>query len=441
MQLRRIVWGLAVCICGLGCQPLKTVGETVQDDAHPPHSWRALTAEEQSAFDLGYAVFNTEWVPANSPAGRIDGLGPLFNSQGCDACHNSRRRGRGPNSDGEAPSDLVVQLGRLLPGRTVARGADEYGYIVNTLAIKGFTAEGKISIRYEERVATLADGTQIKLRAPHYTVDHLSGPELPAHTVLMPRLPPPVQGVGLLERVPRSELVRVADLQREGTNTVRGRISWLATGEGRVIGRFGWQATEPSVASQIANAFSREMGLTTALVSHIDCGNQDVACQNAPTGGSPEVEPGLFDAVVTFQRLHAVPVERLVDDSAAGAHLFRHIGCADCHREALRVETGDSARTVIHPYTDLLLHDMGQGLADRDVEGDAAADEWRTAPLWGMHAAVVSGQPLRLLHDGRARTIAEAVVWHDGEGRAARDRFAQLSAQQRRDLVSWIESL
>ncbi len=318
---------------------------------------------------------------------------------------------------------------------------DEYGYIVNTLAIQGFKAEGKVSIRYEERVETLADGTQIKLRAPHYRVDSLSGPDLPVHTVLMPRLPPPVQGVGLLELVPRSELLRIADAQRERTIAVRGRISWLDAGEGRQIGRFGWQATEPSVASQIGNAFSREMGLTTPLVSHIDCGKTDLACQTAPVGGAPEVEPALFDAVVAFQRLHAVPVERTPDESTAGAHVFRHIGCADCHREDLRVETGDAARTVIHPYTDLLLHDMGQGLADQDLEGGVIPDEWRTAPLWGMHAAFVSGQPLRLLHDGRARTIEEAILWHDGEARLARDRFAHLTATQRQQLVAWIDSL
>jgi CxxC motif-containing protein (DUF1111 family) len=165
------------------------VGVSVQEDAHPPQPWRTLSAEEQTAFDLGYSVFNTEWVPANSPAGRIDGLGPLFNSQGCDACHNSRRRGRGPRGDGEAPSDLVIQLGRLLPDRSVQRGTDEYGYVLNTAAIRGFKPEARVSIRYEEQPKTLADGTQVKLRAPRYGVTDLSGPALPPATVLMPRMP------------------------------------------------------------------------------------------------------------------------------------------------------------------------------------------------------------------------------------------------------------
>jgi CxxC motif-containing protein (DUF1111 family) len=183
------------------------------------------------------------------------------------------------------------------------------------------------------------------------------------------------------------------------------------------------------------------MGLTNTLVSEIDCGKGDIACQSAPTGGSPEVEPPLFEAVIAFQRLHAVPVERLPDQSSVGAYLFERVGCAECHRPMLRVESGNSMQAVIHPYTDLLLHDLGQGLADHDIEGSPAADLWRTAPLWGMHVAYASGQPVQLLHDGRARSIEEAILWHDAQGRAASDRFSQLTADERRELVHWIEEL
>jgi CxxC motif-containing protein (DUF1111 family) len=323
----------------------------------------------------------------------------------------------------------------------VQRGSEEYGYILNTSAVEGFTPEARVSIRYDAQVYILADGTKIVLRAPRFRVDRLSGPELPPNTVLMPRLPPPVQGPGLLELVPQSELERLVRSEHHAGGPVRGRISWLKGREGDVIGRFGWQASEPTVASQIGVAFAREMGLTNTLVSEIDCGMRDIVCQSAPTGGAPEVEPALFDAVIAFQRLHAVPVERITDESSAGAHLFERVGCADCHRTMLRIETGSSTRTLIHPYTDLLLHDLGQGLADRDLEGNPAADLWRTAPLWGMRAAYTSGQPVRLLHDGRARSIEEAVLWHDAEGRDARDRFARLTADERRKLVSWIEEL
>jgi CxxC motif-containing protein (DUF1111 family) len=153
------------------------------------------------------------------------------------------------------------------------------------------------------------------------------------------------------------------------------------------------------------------------------------------------VEPGLFEAVVDFQRWHAVPVTQQPDLSSEGAQLFESTGCAQCHRTTLQINAGTKDHTVIHPYTDLLLHEMGDGLADRTLDGDTVPGLWRTAPLWGMHAALVSGQPIHLLHDGRARSLEEAILWHDSEARAARDRYAHLSAVERRVLKEWIESL
>jgi len=441
------------------------VGTTVQDDAHPPQPWRTLTASEQARFDTGYAVFNTEWVPANTPAGRIDGLGPVFNSQSCDSCHNSRRRGRGPRGDGEAPSDLVIQLGQRVSRTRVDRGNPDYGYVLNTSAIRGFRPEARVSIEYKIRPVTLGDGTVVELREPRYHVGSLDGPDLPANTVLMPRMPPPVQGAGLLELVPSAELERVARSDHAGTDGIRGRVSWLqtnvadgakvaagtsraATGTGgavpragRVVGRFGWQASEPSVASQIGAAFAREMGLTNPLESNDDCGPWNGACRTAPSGGSPEVEPELFEAVVAFQRWHSVPVAQQPDLSSVGAQLFESTGCARCHRTTLQINDGTKDNTVIHPYTDLLLHEMGDGLADRTFDGATVPGLWRTAPLWGMHAASVSGQPIHLLHDGRARSIEEAILWHDSEARAARERYVHSSAAQRHALTEWIEGL
>jgi CxxC motif-containing protein (DUF1111 family) len=191
----------------------------------------------------------------------------------------------------------------------------------------------------------------------------------------------------------------------------------------------------------VAVAFAREMGLTNPLEPHDDCGARNVACLTAPSGGSPEVEPELFEAVVNFQRWHAVAVAREPDFTSTGAQLFGATGCDQCHRKTLHVDVGSTDDTVIHPFTDLLLHDMGRGLADRTVAAVAAPSSWRTAPLWGMHAASVSGQPQHLLHDGRARSLEEAILWHDGEARVARDRFSKLTAVQRRALTEWIQSL
>jgi CxxC motif-containing protein (DUF1111 family) len=410
----------------------------VQDDARTPLPWRQLTNAEQATFDLGHAVFNTGWAPANHPGGRRDGLGPLFNAQSCDACHNSRRRGRGPRTDGDAPADLVIQLGRRLPNGSVQRGIEDYGRILNTSAQEGFRREASVVVHYDEQAFTLDDGTQVSLRTPRYEVGELSGAALPSSTVLMPRMPPLVQGAGLLELVPQSEVVAYAQSVKHKRSAVQGRVSWPQTAQGPVIGRFGWQATEPSVATQTASAMSREMGLTTSLIAHIDCGQSDHACHTAEAGGTPEVEPGLFDALVLFQQLHAVPNEKSASLASQGAQLFTKSGCDACHRTALPVAAGVRSQQVIHAYTDLLLHDLGEQLADRDIEGNPVKSEWRTAPLWGLQASALSGQPLRLLHDGRARTIEEAILWHDGEARHARERYTRLPVKDRQTLTEWI---
>ncbi len=221
----------------------------------------------------------------------------------------------------------------------------------------------------------------------------------------------------------------------------------MEEGGKKVIGRFGWQATEPAVASQVAAAFSREMGLTSPLISHIDCGSAAASCEKLPNGGTPEVEPALFDAVVLFQRMHAVArtVElQLPENEARAARAsFDGAGCSGCHRSELTLEAGlgDSQPRAIHPYTDLLLHDLGPDLADRDVVGRVIPTEWRTAPLWGINASVATGRPLRLMHDGRARSIEEAIAWHGGSAAEARAEFERLSATERAAVVRWISSL
>jgi CxxC motif-containing protein (DUF1111 family) len=204
-----------------------------------------------------------------------------------------------------------------------------------------------------------------------------------------------------------------------------------------VAGRFGWQATEPTIAAQTATAFAREMGLTTSLVSHIDCGNGDSDCKQAATGGTPEVELDLFGALVTFQKLHAVPTGQAADPDPEAGYIFDELGCAACHQTTLPV-VEDNATHTIRAYTDLLLHDLGEGLADRDLSGQPIRSKWRTAPLWGMRASALSGQPLRLLHDGRAHSVAEAILWHGGQAESVRDRYVNLPAWQRRRVEEWI---
>jgi len=407
---------------------------SIQPDGRTPVAWRALTAEEEARFHLGHAVFNTTWLPAGEGSGQRDGVGPLFNTGHCDGCHNSRRRGRGAHGDGPAPGELVIQVGQWQGGH-LERIHPRFGHIINTAAIAGFTPEAEVSIRYTAMTRIRTDGGAQTLWQPEYQVIPAHGQPLPGNLVLMPRLASHTQGVGLLEQIPESAIL--ANARRPPY----GEPSWIETTHGRQLGRFGWQGTEVSVASQIAVAFAREMGLTNPLITEIDCAPHDHACRRAPSGGEPEVAPELFAAVVAFQQLEAVrrppDAAQRLQVLADGRELFERSGCADCHRAQLQVDDGLS----ISPYTDLLLHDLGPALADRTITGDPIPSRWRSAPLWGLSTAFEGARQARLLHDGRARSVDEAIGWHGGSAAFARERYDQLTPEQRQRLTQWVESL
>lgn len=433
----------AACIAAAGAATAVS-GIVVRPDGRTPEPWRALDAEAQAQFDLGHAVFNTSWLPPGESAGRRGGLGPHFNAPSCDACHNSRRRGRGPAADGPAPQDLVLQVGRLLGDGRVARGHPRFGHVATTDAVAGVAPEVSITIRYRARERRRADGSLQTLHEPVYDVRTPDGRALPDDLVLMPRATSQAQGAGLLDRVPEAAILANAD----GTGTdsrdagvPRGRPAWIDTPDGPRLGRFGWQASEPDLASQIAGAFAREMGLTTRLLATHDCGLHDPACRGLRADAGPEVAPELFDALLRFQREEAVrrtpAAARVLDRPQQGARLFADTGCAACHRPSLPLEDGGR----IAPYTDLLLHDLGRALDDRDARGRRVRSLWRTAPLWGLSTAFERSGEVRLLHDGRARGIDEAIGWHGGSAAAARERYDRLSPDERALLAEWVSSL
>jgi CxxC motif-containing protein (DUF1111 family) len=210
---------------------------------------------------------------------------------------------------------------------------------------------------------------------------------------------------------------------------------------GRTGGRFGWQGGAISLVDQTAIAFAREMGLTSELQPEDDCTPAQQTCRSAPRRGMPELSERLFHAVSTFQFLLAAPSRANIDArvDTAGASLFESVGCAACHVPHLPVPR-DSGGIRIDPYTDLLLHDLGEGLADRTVDGREVTSLWRTPPLWGLAHALRAG-PVALLHDGRAGSIEEAILWHEGQAGAARRSFMALDAALRRQLLDWIATL
>lgn len=403
-----------------------------------PVAYAALDGDQQRRYALGLAVFNTHWVAAGTAqAARIDGVGPLHNAPSCDACHNSGARGRGPEGDGALPIGLVIAVS---PAGS-AGPHPRYGHVLNPSGLDRVPAEAQLRVRYRMLEGRYPDGARWQLRDPRYLVEAPGYGALADDTVLKPRLAPALFGAGLLERVPVDWLRRREARNAERTDGVRGRIAWREFDGRKMPGRFDWQGDAVSVANQTGRAFAREMGLSNPLQPADDCTATQAACRKAASGGSPEVDPQLFAAVEAFQRWLAVPaVARDGGIEADGAALFTATGCADCHVPALPVEIDGAGPAQLPAYSDLLVHDLGSGLADRDLRGQAVPGAWRTAPLWGLGYAVQRGGALGLLHDGRARSVEEAILWHGGEAAAAQARFVASTPGQRALLLRWLET-
>jgi CxxC motif-containing protein (DUF1111 family) len=266
--------------------------------------------------------------------------------------------------------------------------------------------------------------------------------------MVSPRIAPAVMGVGLLEAVPAGDITARADPDDSDGDGISGRPNqvWDPVAEAMALGRFGWKAGQPTVRAQAAAAFVGDLGITSTLHPDQPCTAVEADCAAAPDGGMPELDDNKLDRVTFYNRTLAVPARRDVTDVAvqAGAQNFAELGCSSCHTPTM--STGDDdipalAQQEIHPYTDLLLHDMGSRLADDRPEFAASGTEWRTAPLWGIGLVERVNGHTRFLHDGRARSLEEAILWHGGEAAAAQQGFRDLSATERAELIAFLESL
>jgi CxxC motif-containing protein (DUF1111 family) len=419
-------------------------------------------------FKIGNSTFRRNWVSAPSSTNASDGLGPLFNSRGCQNCHLKDGRGHPPFSS-DVPDDSGSMLVRLsVPAATEAEKDDLAAHSVNSIpdptyggqlqdrAIQGFAAEGKLKIDYTEREVKLAGGEVVKLREPSYRLTDVAYGPIAPEIMISPRVAPPMIGLGLLEAVPEEQILANADLDDTDGDGIRGKPNrvWSREHEKVMLGRFGWKAGVPTIAQQAAEAFAGDIGLSTTMMPYHsgDCTEKQQACLDAPSGASPkyqDVEVGdeLFKLVTFYSQNLAVPARRDPDDPQVlkGKQLFYGSGCTSCHKP--KFVTGEVpgqpylSHQLIWPYSDMLLHDMGEGLADNRPEGAASGSEWRTSPLWGIGLTeTVSGHTL-FLHDGRARNVTEAILWHGGEAEAAKDKFASLSKADRDALLAFVNSL
>ena len=401
-----------------------------------------------ATFAEGRSLFRQSWVVYPSAERRIAGLGPVYNQISCIACHVKFGRGNAPLGPDEAPRGLLVRLS--VPGKTVTGAPREhphYGDQLGDKAIPGVPAEGQVRVHYTTRVETLTGGETVSLRVPHLQFSDLAFGPLGHGTMTSARVGSPVYGLGWLEAVDDTTLHALAS--RRLPDGVRGRVNrvWDVTAKRQVVGRFGWKANQPSIRQQIASAFVGDLGITSSLFATKSCPPVQKACQAAPTDGQPDLTQAQLDAIEFFQRTLEVPARRDADDAQVkrGERYFAQAGCAACHVPTLRTGAfpplAAMANRDIAPYTDMLLHDMGAGLADGRPDFLAGPRDWRTPPLWGLGLSARVDPEATYLHDGRARTVQEAILWHGGEAQVARDRFRTMPPPARADLLRFLMSL
>ncbi|MGH8351815.1 MAG: di-heme oxidoredictase family protein [Pseudomonas sp.] len=435
-----------------------TVRKTDQNAFSMPSA--NLPPSRRVDFSVGNSFFRSPWVIAPSTTTARDGLGPLFNTNACQGCHIKDGRGHPPPPDDANAVSMLVRLS-IPDAPAYAKVIEQLGVVpepvyggqFQDMAVPGVAPEGKVRVDYTAVPVRFKDGTEVELRKPSLNITRLGYGPMHPDTRFSARVAPPMIGLGLLEAIPDEAILANAEAQAKANNGISGRPNqvWDDARQKTVLGRFGWKAGQPNLNQQNVHAFSGDMGLTTSLRPFDDCTDAQTACKQAPNGngpnGEPEVSDNILSLVLFYSRNLAVPARRDVNapEVLAGKTLFYQAGCQSCHTPkyttAANAAEPELANQVIRPYSDLLLHDMGDGLADNRSEFQASGREWRTPPLWGIGLTQAVSGHTQFLHDGRARNLLEAVLWHGGEATAAQQQVLSFNAEQRTALLAFLNSL
>lgn len=420
-----------------------------------------LGEDERTRFVIGNSFFRRNWVQAPASTTARDGLGPHFIARSCGGCHEQDGRGAPPDAKRGTPEQPVALLMRLsIPGTPEPTAGVQpdpvYGDQFDNLAVQGVRPEGEVTIRHTPVRGRFSDGSAYTLSKPSYGFRKLAYGPMARGLMVSPRIAPQLIGVGLIEAIPEAEILRNASDQAAAGGPIRGvpnRV-WDAYAKQTLIGRFGWKANVGSIAHQTAGAFRGDMGITSSLFPTEACTAAQADCLAAPHGNhgdAPEIDDTTFGNVVFYQATLAPPARRHLDDPQVvrGQQLFAQAECSTCHRPSYTTGAGRFAALTskalegqrIWPYTDLLLHDMGAGLADGRPDFAASGRQWKTPPLWGIGLIKDVNGHTQLLHDGRARGVLEAILWHAGEAADSQRKVIHMNAQDRAALVKFVESL
>jgi CxxC motif-containing protein (DUF1111 family) len=419
-----------------------------------------LSREQRLDFSVGNSFFRSPWVIAPSSTTARDGLGPLFNTNACQNCHIRDGRGHPPGPEALNAVSMLVRLSiapttgqQALLERVGVIPEPTYGTQLQDMAVPGVTPEGKVRVEYSAVEVRFADGLRMTLRQPRLQISQLGYGPMHPDTQMSARVAPPMIGLGLLEAIPEAAILANASTQARQSDGVQGKANrvWDDARGATVLGRFGWKAGQPSLMQQNAHAFAGDMSLTSRLKPADDCTAAQTACRAAPNGSEPddglEVSDNILRLVQFYTRHLGVPERRDMGapQVLAGKNLFYQAGCQTCHvpqyTTAPNADDPALAGQIIRPYTDLLLHDMGPGLADGRAEFQAGPSDWRTPPLWGIGLSETVSGHSQFLHDGRARNLLEAVLWHGGEAESAKRHVLTFNAEQRDALLAFLNSL
>ena len=427
------------------------------------HPSQNMSFERQSDFHIGNAFFTRLWVSAPASTKSSDGLGPLFNARACQRCHIKDGRGHPPEIDDQNAVSMLVrlsvpptsekQLADLASGRIGSVDEPIYGGQLQDFSIAGVHSEGNIELSYTEVPIKLNGGEIVHLRQPTLKIVNLKYGGFHDKIMKSARVAPQMIGLGLLESIAEQDILAREDVNDKDADGISGKANWVWSPEQqkRALGRFGLKAGKASLNEQNQAAFNGDIGLSTPLFPKAsgDCTPKQVDCLEMPNGNIDGVEVSqiVAEQILHYTRNLSVPARRNVSAAnvLAGKRLFYQSGCTSCHtpkfitpRDTIAPE---QSRQLIWPYTDMLLHDMGEGLADNRPEFMADGHEWRTPPLWGIGLTPIVNGHSYYLHDGRARNLLEAVLWHGGEAESAKSKVVNMSDKEREQLIEFIQSL
>lgn len=407
--------------------------------------------EDEDKFFLGRSFFTIPWVKAPSITAARDGLGPLFNANSCISCHPNNVKGKlfskenstnrsllarisVPKNQSKKHQDIFYKKG-FIPEKT-------YGEQLAINGIFGVPFEGNIKLEFEEKIVEFSDGEKVILQKPKYSLENLNYGEMEEDVIISYRLAQSLNGIGLISLILDEEILKNVDEDDKNQDGISGKANFVysALSQKYELGRYTHKASVANLKEQVAFAASNDIGLTTTIEPEKKCTKYQKECLDAPKAkDSIDLPDFRLDAITYYlENLKTYSANKDTKEYKEGFPIFEDLSCNKCHISSFKTKLGFE----ISPFSDFLLHDMGEDLADNRVEFSALGNEWRTAPLWGNKINKLTNKDeARLLHDGRAKTLEEAILWHGGEAQKSKDAFLNLEKSKRDKLIKFLEEL